>query len=83
MVVIDFNAEDNDWAYQSDDIGDPKRPNVCQNSEYYEEGRPESHHDEGRHGDTVGVASAYGGVSLWHITQNHAYGRCIRYYVYR
>ncbi len=83
MVVVDLDAEDSGRAGGGDEVGGYQRPvdGVAHETLSHEESTSETHEQEGRHGDAVGVAGADGIDGLWQIAQYHAYGGYVAEYV--
>lgn len=74
MVVVDFYAGDYGGAYGGDHVRHHQRDIAEQASLNYEEDTAQSHEQERRHGDAVGIARTDGVNGLWQITQYHAEG---------
>ena len=70
-VVDDLDGDDNHRADGGDDVGDDEGPVADEDALDDKEERAEAHHQEGGHGDALGVAGTDGDDSLGHVAQNH------------
>lgn len=82
VVVVDFDAEDNQRTDGGDYVCYYQWP-VCQGDAlYYKEDRAEAEHTECRQGNAVGVAGAYGSNGLRQVAEYHANTCGVAYYAY-
>jgi hypothetical protein len=76
IIVVNLDGENNQAACRRNQVGDEQRPEyvwLMKHSLKHETGTADTHHQEGRQSDTIGVAGTNGVDSLRQITQNHRY----------
>lgn len=81
VVIVDFDAEDDGGACESDDISDSEGNVAPQESVDHKEERAEPHHRECHHRYSVGVACADGHYGLRQIAEYHAYAGKVAEYI--
>lgn len=74
VVVVYFNAEDDETAYRGDEVRDEQENAVAaeHDSLNHEADAPDGRHQERRQGNVVGLSGTHGADGLGQIAQNQA-----------
>lgn len=73
-VVVQLDDDDDDAGDGGYHVGDEQWPVACEGTLYDEEDAAEAEHDEGGHGDGVGLAGLDGVIGLGYVAAYHADG---------
>ena len=74
IIVVDLNAENDSTTSRSNEISNEQRPKWTRLMQYtlkHEAGTTNSHHQESRQSDAIGIAGTDGINGLRQIAQNH------------